>query len=153
MAKRQLHSDCLFCGEKGHQLATCQKRLSILDSTGKANPNVKFWLQQTNLTTPVTRREYHPFGIQPSQATRHFRCTPLLAPGVKTPGNSSAGPIPLYAPRRTQQYETLLQDFESTNHTFRKISNSLKYIQGICLYPVMDLMRCGAVNIEDHVCG
>ena len=153
MAKCQLHSDCLFCGEKGHQLATCQGRFSILDSTGKANPNVKLWLQQTNLTTPVTRREYHPFGIQPSQATRHFRCTPLLAPGVKTPGNSSTGLNPLYAPHRTQQYETLLQDFESTNHTFRKISNSLKYIQGICLYPVMDLMRCGAVNIEDHVCG
>ena len=68
----QLHSDCLFCGEKGHQLATCQRQLSILDSTGKANPNIKFWLQQTNLTTPVTRRECHPFGIQPSQATRHF---------------------------------------------------------------------------------
>ena len=153
MAKHQLHSNCLFCGQEGHKLASCEKRLSILGSTGKANPNVQFLLRETNSATPVFRREYHPFGIQPNQTTRHFRCTPLLAPGVKSQGNSSTGINPLYASRRTQQYDTLLQDFESTNHTFRKISTSLKHIQGICLYPVMDLMWCGAVNIEDHVCG
>ena len=153
MAKHQPHSNCVFCGQKGHQLANCQKRLSILNSTGKANPNVQVLHGHRNSATPLFKQDYHPFGIQPNQGTQHFRSTPLLGAGMRVHGSSFMGFNPLYDTRRTHQYEALLQDFESGNHTFRKISNTLKGIRVMCQYPAMDLMRCGAINIEDHVCG
>ena len=187
MERQQPHFSCLFCGQRGHLLATCQRRLSILNNSklrqnfnvrsafkgtpitnasgpiksgifksktfsGTTTPYTQIWLRQTSSTVPAPRKDYHAFGIRPSETTQHFRSKPLLAPGVLLEGDTFIGLNPLYKTRRTEQYWALLQDFESTNHTYRKILNCHQYIRGICLYPVMDLMRCGALNLEDHVC-
>ena len=189
MERQQPHSSCLFCGQMGHLMATCQRRLAILNNSklkqsGKIRPDFKgvsmtnasrpmrsgvkilksktfsgtttprsqIWLKQTSFTIPALRKDYHPFGIQSNQTTQHFRSKPLLAPGVLMEGDTFVGLNPLYKTQRTEQYWALLRDFESTNHTYRKILKYHQYIQSICLYPVMDLLRCGALNLEDHVC-
>ena len=142
MERQQPHFSCLFCGQRGHLLATCQRRLSILNNSklrqnfnvrsafkgtpitnasgsiksgifksktfsGTTTPYTQIWLRQTSSTVPAPRKDYHPFGIRPSQITQHFRSKPLLAPGVLLEGDTFIGLNPLYKTRRTEQYWAL----------------------------------------------
>ena len=131
MERQQPHFSCLFCGQGGHLLATCQRRLSILNNSklrqnfnvrsafkgtpitnasgpiksgifksktfsGTTTPYTQIWLRQTSSTVPAPRKDYHPFGIRPSETTQHFRSKPLLAPGVLLEGDTFIGLNPLY---------------------------------------------------------